>query len=97
MTEHDMEKIAKESHELLKILNEYKQTETLLNEQKWNELQNHIYRIKTEYSVEAAIHNATHPCMPQTVEQNGLNCMMFLKELFAAKAVSLGLDLSKRE
>lgn len=96
MTEQEMEKIAKESYELLKILNEYKETKRLLNEQKRDELQTHVYNIKNEYSIQAAIHNATHPCMPRTAEENGHNCLLFLKNLFVEKAVSLGIDLSKQ-
>ncbi len=96
MTEQEMEKVAKESYELLKILNEYKETERLLNEQKRAELQNHVYNIKNEYSIEAAVHNATHPDLPRTVEENGRNCLLFLKNLFVEKAAFLGVDLSKQ-
>lgn len=96
MTEQEMEKMAKESYELLKILNEYKETERLLKEQKWAELQNAVYKIKNEYSFESTVHNATHPYMPRTVEENGQNCLMFLKKLFIGKAVSLGIELSQQ-
>lgn len=96
MTEQEMEKIAKESYELLKILNEYKETECLLNEQKWAVLQNHIYKIRNEYTFEATVHNAIHPDLPRTVEENGRNCLLFLKNLFIEKAAFLGADLSKQ-
>lgn len=97
MNDQYMEKISKESVELSDIFNDYIKTENLLNQQNWNELQTHIINIIEKHSFESFIHNSTHPCLPQTIEENGYNCLLFLKELFVTKAVCLGIDISKAE
>ena len=91
MTDREIEKIIKEAKELVDIQNEYRKTAQLLQQQRLSELQNHIMTVIRKYPAEAAPHNISNPCMPITIEQNGLNCMRFLENLFKTK---LGLDIA---
>ena len=43
-----------------------------------------------KHPTEAMVHNLVNPCMPNTIEQNAINCMGFLENLFKGK---LGMDI----
>lgn len=90
MTEYELEKIINESKELMDICDEYKKTYQLLQEQRWDELRNHIDSVVIKHPTEAAIHDMINSCMPTTLEQNAINCMDFLENLFKGK---LGIDV----
>ena len=91
MNEHEIEKLINETKELCDIRDEYKKTQQLLQEQNWGELQKHISTVIQKHPTEAAIHNLVNPCMPNTIEQNAINCMGFLENLFKGK---LGVDIA---
>lgn len=95
MTEHELEKIIKESKELSDIRDEYKKTYQLLQEQRWNELQTHITDVMMKHPTEATLHNLVNPCMPNTIQQNAMNCMGFLETLFKGKLGVEIIDLTK--
>lgn len=90
MNEHEIEKLIHETKELHDIRDEYQKTYQLLQERKWDELQNHISAVMMKYPTEAMVHNLVNPCMPNTIEQNAINCMGFLENLFKGK---LGMDI----
>ena len=90
MNECDIEKIIHETKELLDIRDEYQKTQQLLQERRWNELQNHITDIMMKHPAEVMVHNSVNLYMPDTVEQNAINCMGFLENLFKGK---LGVDI----
>lgn len=90
MTEYELEKIIHESKELMDIRYEYQKTYQLLQEKRWYELKNHIDLVVLKHPTEAAVHNRINPCMPTTLEQNAINCMNFLENLFKEK---LGIDV----
>ena len=85
MNEHEIEKLIHETKELRDIRDEYQKTQQLLQEQSWDELRNHISNVKLKHPAEAMIHNLVNPCMPNTIEQNAINCMGFLENLFKGK------------
>lgn len=90
MNEHELEKFINETKELHDIRDEYQKTQQLLQEQRWNELQMHITSVMVKHPTEASIHNLSNPCMPNSIQQNAINCMNFLENLFKGK---LGLDI----
>ena len=90
MNEYEIEKLIHETKELCDIRDEYQKTQQLLQEQSWDELQNHISTVMLKHSTEAMVHNLVNPCMPNTIEQNAINCMGFLENLFKGK---LGMDI----
>ncbi len=85
MDKYNIPKIINNSAKLQDIRNDYQKTQQLLQEQRWCELNNHIAHIVTKYSIEVAIHNLVNPYMPNTMEQNAINCMIFLENLFKAE------------
>lgn len=91
MNEYEIEKLIHETKELYDIRDEYKKTQQLLQEQRWDELQKHITTVMLKHPTEAIAHNLVNPCMPNTIEQNAVNCMSFLGNLLAGK---LGLDVA---
>ena len=90
MTEYELEKIIHESKELMDIRDEYQKTYQLLQEKRWDELRNHIDSIAIKHPSEAILHNITHIYRATTLEENAVNCMSFLENLFKEK---LGLDV----
>lgn len=91
MNEYEIKKFINETKELYDIKDEYQKTQRLLQEQSWDELQNHISNVMLKHLTEAIAHNLVNPYMPNTIEQNALNCMGFLENLFKVK---LGLDIA---
>ena len=91
MNEYEIEKIIHETKELRDIRDEYQKTQRLLQEQSWDELQNHISTVMLKHPTEAMVHNLVNPCMPSTIEQNAMNCIRFLENLFKGK---LGVDIA---
>lgn len=91
MNELETEKVIRATKELTDIRAEYLKTQRLLEAQCWEELQQHITAIIRKYPEEAMVHNCLNPCMPDTIQQNAINCMGFLQNLFAAK---LGVDIA---
>lgn len=87
----ETEKIIRATKELTDIRDEYLKTQRLLEAQRWKELQQHITAIIRKYPEEAMVHNCLNPCIPDTIQQNAINCMRFLQTLFAAK---LGVDIA---
>ena len=85
MNELETEKVIRATKELADIRAEYLKTQRLLEAQCWEELQQHITAIIRKYPEEALVHNCLNPCMPDTIQQNAINCMRFLQNLFAAK------------
>lgn len=90
MNEYEIEKLIHKTKELCDIRDEYQKTQQLLQEQSWDELQNHISTVMLKHPTEAMVHNLVNPCMPNTIEQNAINCMGFLENLFKGK---LGMDI----
>lgn len=90
MSEYEIEKTIQETKELRDIRDEYQKTQQLLQEQSWDELRNHISTVMLKHPTEAMVHNLVNPCMPNTIEQNAINCMGFLENLFKGK---LGADI----
>lgn len=90
MNKHEIEKVIHETKELRDIRDEYQKTHQLLQEQSWDELQHHISTVMLKHPTEATVHNLVNPCMPSTIEQNAINCMGFLENLFKGK---LGMDI----
>lgn len=91
MNEHEIEKLIYETKELRDIRDEYQKTQQLLQERSWDELQSHISTVILKHPTEAVIHNLVNTCMPRTIEQNAINCMSFLENLFKEK---LGVDIA---
>lgn len=91
MNEYEIEKLINETKELRDIKDEYKKTQQLLQERRWDELQKHISTVVCKHPTEAVIHNLVNPHMPNTIEQNAINCMGFLENLLKAK---LGIDIA---
>lgn len=85
MNEHEIEKLIHETKELRDIRDEYQKTQQLLQERSWDELQSHISTVILKHPTEAVIHNLVNTCMPRTIEQNAINCMSFLENLFKGK------------
>lgn len=85
MNEHEIEKLIHETKELRDIRDEYQKTQQLLQERSWDELQSHISTVILKHPTEAVIHNLANTCMPRTIEQNAINCMGFLENLFKGK------------
>lgn len=85
MNEHEIEKLIHETKELRDIRDEYQKTQQLLQERSWDELQSHISTVILKHPTEAVIHNLVNTCMPRTIEQNAINCMGFLENLFKGK------------
>lgn len=85
MNEHEIEKLIHETKELRDIRDEYQKTQQLLQERSWDELQSHISTVILKHPTEAVIHNLANTCMPRTIEQNAINCMSFLENLFKGK------------
>ena len=90
MNEYELEKVIHESKELMDIRDEYQKTYQLLQEQRWDELRNHIDSVAIKHPSEAILHNITHTYRATTLEQNAINCMCFLENLFKEK---LGIDV----
>lgn len=90
MNECELEKVIHESKELMDIRDEYQKTYQLLQEKRWDELRNHIDSVAIKHPSEAILHNTTHRYRAITLEQNAINCMSFLENLFKEK---LGLDV----
>lgn len=90
MNEFQIQKVIKEAKELRDIRDEYQKTQNLLQEQRWDELQNHITTVMFKHPNEVILHNLVNTCMPNTVEENAVNCMRFLENMFKAK---LGMDV----
>lgn len=95
MTEYEVEKIIHESKELMDIRDEYQKTYQLLKEQRWDELRNHIDSVVLKHPTEAIMHNAINKCMPISLEQNAVNCMCFLENLFKGKLAVDVVDITK--
>lgn len=91
MDEYEIQKIINGTKELCDIRNEYQKTQKLLQEQRWDELKNHITEVIMKYPVEANIHNLRYRIMPNTIQQNAINCMCFLETLFRTK---LGINVA---
>ena len=91
MNEHEIEKLIHETKELRDIRDEYQKTQQLLQEQRWDELQKHITSVMLKRPKEAVFHNLVNPYMPNTIEQNAINCMGFLENLFKEK---LGISIA---
>lgn len=85
MDKYNIPKIINNSAKLQDIRNDYEKTQQLLQEQRWCELNHHIAYIVTKYPIEVAIHNLVNPHMPNNIEQNAINCMKFLENLFKAE------------
>lgn len=92
MNDLETEKVIRATKELTDIRDEYLKTQRLLEAQRWKELQQHITAIIRKYPEEAMVHNCLNPCIPDTIQQNAINCMRFLQTLFAAK---LGVDITR--
>lgn len=95
MNEYELEKIIDGSKELLDIREEYQKTYQLLQEKRWDELRNHIDSVILKHPTEAAIHNMINPYMPISLEQNAMNCMYFLGNLFRGKLAVDVVDITK--
>ncbi len=91
MNEYDIKKIIHATKELRDIRDEYQKTQQLLQEQRWDELQKHITSVMLKRPKEAVFHNLVNPYMPNTIEQNAINCMGFLENLFKEK---LGISIA---
>lgn len=91
MGEYQIKKFIQETKELRDIRDEYQKTQQLLEEQRWDELQNHIMSVMIKHPTEAVLHNLVNSCMPNTIEQNAINCMGFLENLFKEK---LGINIT---
>ena len=91
MNEYEIKKLIHEAKELRDIKDEYKKTQQLLQERRCEELQKHISTVIGKHPTEALIHNLANPHMPDTIEQNAINCMGFLENLFKVK---LGVDIA---
>lgn len=89
MNEYEVKELIRETKELCDIRDEYQKAQKLLQEQNWDELQNHISNVILKHPTEAMVHNLVNRCMPTTIEQNAINCMDFLENLFKCK---LGMD-----
>lgn len=85
MDQNELEKIIQDTKELCDIRDEYQKTERLLREHKQEELQQHLQEVSGKYLVEKLAYNAVNSQMPQTLEQNARNCMIFLDDLFKKK------------
>lgn len=95
MLEYELEKMIHESKELLDIRDEYQKTYQLLQEKRWEDLRNHIDSVILKHPTEAAIHNMINPYMPISLEQNAVNCMCFLENLFKGKLAVDVVDITK--
>lgn len=95
MTEYELEKIIHESKELIDIRDEYQKTYQLLQEKRWDELRNHIDSVVLKHPTEAIMHNAINKIMPTSLEQNAVNCMYFLENLFRGKLAVDVVDITK--
>lgn len=95
MNEYELEKMIHESKELMDIRDEYQKTYQLLKEQRWDELRNHIDSVVLKHPTEAIMHNAINKYMPTSLEQNAVNCMCFLENLFKGKLTVDVVDITK--
>lgn len=95
MNECELEKTIHESKELLDIRDEYQKTYHLLQEKRWEELKNHIDSVAIKHPSEAILHNAIHRYRATTLEQNAINCMCFLENLFKGKLAVDVVDITK--
>lgn len=95
MNEYEIEKRIHETKELYDIRDEYQKTQQLLQKQSWDELQNHILTVMMKHPTEVIVHNLQNPCMPNTIEQNAINCMGFLENLFKSKLGVNIVDITK--
>ena len=85
MDQNEIEKLIRDTKELRDIRDEYEKTERLLREHKQEELQQHLQEVSSKHLLEKLAYNALNPQMPQTLEQNAINCMKFLDYLFKEK------------
>lgn len=95
MNEYQIKKAIHETKELRDILDEYQKTQRLLQEQRFDELQNHIQEVIKKHFIETSVYNTINHNKPMTVEQNGINCMHFLENLFKAKIGANIYDIAK--
>ena len=95
MNEYQLEKMIHESKELLDIRDDYQKTYQLLQEKRWDELRKHIDLVAIKHPTEAIWHNITHGYKATTLEQNAVNCMCFLENLFKGKLAVDVLDITK--
>ena len=85
MNEFQIQKVINETKELRDIRDEYQKTQNLLQEQRWDELQNHITTVMFKHPNEVILHNLVNTCMPNTVEENAVNCMWNCQEMCSRK------------
>ncbi|MBQ6207335.1 MAG: hypothetical protein IJK52_09670 [Oscillospiraceae bacterium] len=79
--------------ELLDITSDYHKTQSLLNEMKWDELYAHIQDVMKKYPLEVVAYNFMNPQPPQSLQENAINCMKFLRILAIQKGAK---DISDR-
>lgn len=85
MNQYEIEKLIQDTKELRDIRDEYQKTERLLKENKQEELQQHLQEVSSKHPLERLVYNTANPQMPQTLEQNARNCMVFLDGLLKEK------------
>ena len=95
MNQNEIEKLIQDTKELCDIRDEYQKTDRLLREGKTEELRQHIQEVINKHLLEASFYNIMNPVMPNTIEQNARNCMVFLDCLFKEKLALKIKDLSK--
>lgn len=95
MNEYELEKVIHESKELMDIRDEYQKIYQLLQEKRWDELRNHIDSVAINHPSEAILHNTTHRYRAITLEQNAINCMCFLENLFKGKLAVDVVNITK--
>lgn len=83
---NNREKIQKESKELIDLQNEIQKTQKLLAKGNWQELEKHLTDIMNKYPVETAMHNSVNPVMPRSIQENAINCIIFLNQLIKGKS-----------
>lgn len=80
------EKIIKESKEIIDLQNEIQKTQNLLVERNWQELEKHLKDVMSKYPAETVIHNLVNPVSPRTIQENAINCIVFLNQLIKGKS-----------
>lgn len=78
--------------EIADIKNDYAKTNERLRNQKWDELQKHIQSILVKYPSETMIYNMAHTNPPKSLQENGQNCLDFLKSLLTGKIMEDSID-----
>ncbi|MBD5407171.1 MAG: hypothetical protein HDR51_05055 [Treponema sp.] len=77
--------IMQKLNEIFDIKNDYDKISMFIVSMNWQELQAHLVKLQQKYFVEVSIYNLFNTVPPQSLFQNAINYMNFLRQLAMAK------------